>query len=287
MRFKFLLPLLLPLLLILCFSSPIFAWNNVGHRVIAQIAYDQLTPQTKQKIDALTAVMFHSQYPADRFLCAATWPDQLKMQTTQYNAWHYINLPYIKNNIQPPALNSQNIVWAITYAEKIVADTKENNAQRAKILSFLIHFVGDIEQPLHCTTLYDTQFPHGDRGGNNYLIHSPIANNLHQLWDRGIGLFYSAPNNYQFHYLQVEKIATKWMNEYPTSFFAKQLAEKSPMQWARESRQIAVTFAYQLPLNATPSNDYIQQGQTIVREQSVLAGDRLADILNHIFLSEH
>lgn len=267
--------------LLLSFTT--FAWNNAGHRVIAQIAYDQLTLQAKQKVDALTAVMFHSQYPTDRFLRAATWPDQLKMQTTQYNSWHYINLPYIKNNIQPPALNSENVVWAILRAEKIIADTKENNARRAKYLSFLIHFVGDIEQPLHCTTLYDKQFPQGDRGGNDYVIHSPIANNLHQLWDRGVGLFYSAPNHYQFHYLQVEKIATRWMNEYPTSFFAKQLTEKPPMQWAQESHQIAVTFAYTMLQNTIPTEMYISHAQSLVKKQSVLAGDRLANLLNQLF----
>ncbi|HLB56266.1 MAG TPA: S1/P1 nuclease [Coxiellaceae bacterium] len=271
----------LTLALTLSFST--FAWNNAGHRVIAQIAYDQLTPQAKQKVDALTTVMFHSPYPSDRFLRAATWPDQLKLQTTQYNSWHYINLPYVKNNIQPPTFNSQNVVWAILRAEKIVADTKENNARRAKYLSFLIHFVGDIEQPLHCTTLYDTQFPQGDHGGNDYLIHSPIANNLHQLWDRGVGLFYSAPNNYQFHYLQVEKIATKWMNEYPTPFFAKQLAEKTPTQWAQESHQIAITFAYTLAENSVPSEMYISNAQPLVREQTVLAGYRLANLLNQLF----
>lgn len=271
------------LTLTLFLSFPVFAWNSAGHRVIAQIAYDQLTPQAKEKIDALTAVQFHSPYPEDRFLRASTWPDQIKSKTTQYNAWHYINLPYVKNNIQPPILNSKNVVWAIAHAEKIVTDTTDNNARRAKYLSFLIHFVGDISQPLHCATLYDNHFPQGDRGGNDYPINSPIAKNLHQFWDRGAGLFYSAPHDYQFHYRQVEKIAHRWMQQYPKTFFAAQLANQSVTQWAQESHQIAVTFAYTLPLNANPPETYISEAQVIAREQSVLAGDRLADILNQLF----
>lgn len=267
----------------LLFPLTIFAWSAPGHRVIAQIAYDQLTPAAKEKINALTAVQFHSPYPEDRFLRASTWPDQLKNKTKQYNAWHYINLPFVKNNIQPPALNSENVVWAIARAEKIVVDKTQTDARRAKYLSFLIHFVGDIHQPLHCTTLYDTHFPNGDRGGNDYPIDSPIAKNLHQFWDRGAGLFYSAPHHYQFHYQQVEKIANQWMQHYPRATLSAQLAETSPMQWAQESHHIAVTFVYTLPLNATPSETYITQAQQIVEEQSVLAGDRLADVLNQIF----
>ncbi len=274
-------PLTLTLTLTLFSSFPAFAWNSIGHRIIAQIAYDQLTPQTKAQVDQLTSVMFHSRYSEARFLRASTWPDQIKSQTTHYNAWHYINLPYVKNNIKPTPLNSDNIVWAIARAEKIVSDQHENNTRRAKYLSFLIHFVGDIHQPLHCTTLYDNQFPHGDRGGNLYFIQSAIANNLHQLWDRGLGLFYSAPGNYAFHYYQVEKIAQQWMSQYPITHA---LQIQSPAQWAEESHRIAITFAYTLPENTAPSQQYIQQGQQIVEQQSVLAGDRLADILNHILV---
>lgn len=267
----------------LIFSSHILAWDYAGHRVIGQIAYDQLTPTAKHQIDALTAVMFHSPYPSARFLHASTWPDQIKSQTTQYNAWHFIDLPYVKEGVKPPVLNTDNVVWAIARAEKILENSSSDNSHRAKYLSFLIHFIGDIHQPLHCTTLYSKQFPVGDRGGNLYLIDSPIAKNLHQFWDEGLGLFYSPPHLYAFKYNQVEAIARQWMSQYPRTFFAKQLQLKSPKQWALESHHIATTFVYTLPMNAAPSNQYIQQGQVIVREQSVLAGDRIADVLNAIF----
>lgn len=271
------------LITVFIFSTNVFAWNDVGHRVVGQIAYDQLTSTAKNKIDALTEVMFHSPYPSARFLRAGTWPDRIKKQTTQYNTWHYINLPYVKDDVKPLPVNPENVVTEITRAEKIVSDTSQTPVRRAKYLSFLIHFIGDIHQPLHCTTLYNKQFLQGDRGGNLYPIHSPIAKNLHQFWDEGLGLFYSPPHLYAFKYNQVQAIATQWMSEYPRSFFAKQLSVQSPMQWALESHHIATTFVYTLPINTTPSNQYIQQGQTIVREQAVLAGDRLADVLNQLF----
>lgn len=264
-------------------SVSVFAWNAVGHRIIAQIAYDQLTPIAKAKIDALTMVMFHSSYADNRFARASTWPDQLKRKTARYNSWHYINLPLVENGIHPPRLNPDNVVWAIAQAEKIVKNSAQNKYVRGQYLSFLIHFVGDVHQPMHCVTLYDHLFPHGDRGGNAYLIHSSIAKNLHQLWDRGLGLFVSSPGNYQYHYWQIQKIATQWMHLYPRAFFAKQLIVQSPKKWAQASYQIAVSFAYTLPPNTVPFDTYIKQGQVIVRKQCVLAGDRLADILNQLF----
>ncbi len=267
------------------FSINSFAWDSVGHRIIAQIAYDQLTPQAKKAVDGLTNVMFHSRYPESRFLKASTWPDQIKSQTTQYNAWHYIDLPFDRSGgVSDHVIASDNVVWAILHAEKIVEDNNESQNRRAKYLSFLIHFIGDIHQPMHCVTLYNTHFPQGDQGGNLYPIVSPIATNLHALWDRGLGLFISPKGEYQFHYDQVEQIARQWMAQYPKSFFAVQLQATTPQQWAMESHQIAVTFAYSLPIDAEPSQQYIQQGQTIVREQIVLAGDRLAMVLNRVRL---
>lgn len=263
-------------------STPIFAWNSIGHRIIAQIAYDQLTPTAKTQVDALTDVMFHSPYPDARFSRASTWPDQIKTKTNKYNAWHYIDLPYVKDKIMPSQLSDVNVVTEIIRAEKIVSDKSNSPTKRAEYLSFLIHFVGDIHQPMHCVDLFSTEFPNGDRGGNDYPINSPIAKDLHPLWDRGLGLLVTDRKTYQFHYYQINAIAIKWMAEYPRQFFATKLAMQSPMQWALESHQIAVNFAYSLSENAVPSAQYIQQGQAIVREQIVLAGDRLADVLNQI-----
>lgn len=280
MHFQMTRSLALPFLFF--FSINIFAWDSVGHRIIAQIAYDQLTPQAKKQIDALTDVMFHSRYPESRFLKASTWPDQIKSQTTQYNAWHFIDLPFDESDRRSESASdhADNVVWAIQHVETVVEDQSQTNQRRAKYLSFLIHFVGDIEQPMHCVTLYDRNFPTGDRGGNDYPIRSHIADNLHQLWDRGLGLFVNQHHHYQFHYHKIQKIAQEWMQRYPRALFKKQLLENNPKIWAEESKQIATDFAYTLPCYAAPSQQYLNTGQTIVQKQIVLAGYRLADILN-------
>jgi hypothetical protein len=272
------------LLSFIMMTTQVFAWDSVGHRLVAQIAYDQLTRDAKTQVDALTAVQFHSKYPDARFGRASTWPDTIHIQSPEYNAWHYIDIPYVQGNLTPPPIAPQNVVWAIQQAEKIVSDPTSTPAQRALYLSFLIHCVGDIHQPMHTITLVSAQFPKGDRGGNLYPIQAIEAKNLHAYWDVGLGYFYHTRGSiYAFHYDQIQAMATEWINTYPRSFFAGQLTEKTPMQWAEDSHALAIKYAYTTPENAVPSHAYVMQGQSIVKQQIVLAGYRLADILNTIF----
>lgn len=272
------------LLASLLFTSVSVAWNSAGHRIVAQIAYDRLTPKAKASVDAITAILFHSNNADKRFLSASSWPDQIKTATTRYSSWHFIDLPINEGGAPiPPLKKKYNVVWAIGLSEKMLKNPSTNIYQRAKYLSFLIHFIGDIHQPLHCTTLYSPQFPHGDMGGNLYPIQTPIAQFLHPYWDDGLGLLYSPPNHYLFGLSTVEKMATQWTQLYSRQYFEKQLQEQLAMQWAEDSHAYAVSFVYSIPMNTKPTQAYIQEGQTIVRKQIVLAGYRLADALNQLY----
>lgn len=277
-------PLTLTLTLTLTLMLPLqaFAWNSVGHRIIAQIAYDQLTVQAKKQVDALTAVAFHSSYPDTRFLQAATWPDKIKARTGAYKQEHFVNLPINQSINSEQVLEQDNVVVAIERNEAILKNPSASPRKKSYALAFLAHFVGDIEQPLHCASLVNAQFPKGDAGGNDYKIRSPIADNLHQLWDEGLGLFVSQ-ERYQFHYWQIQQIALQWQQAYPKQDFSKQLTQSSVLAWAHESNALAKQTAYTLPEYAQPSNHYLSEGREIVKQQIVLAGYRLAAILNSIY----
>lgn len=270
------------ILVLFLLPSILFAWNSNGHRVIAQIAYDQLTPTAKKQIDAIIAKKFHAHYADDRFLLAATWPDQIKHSTSQYNAWHYINLPDVYDDITPPPLNPQNAVWAIDQSEQILKDDHTPSKKAAQYLSFLIHFVGDIHQPLHSICRYSHIFPPpaGDEGGNYYFIQAHYASNLHSLWDMGLGVFHSAK---PFSYYKVVWMAKQLEEQYPPSFFQQRLLIDSSEQWAKESFDLAKTAAYTTPKNDVPTTQYMTNGAQIASEQAALAGYRLANVLNQIF----
>jgi hypothetical protein len=268
------------------FASPALAWDSSGHRVIAQIAYNNLTPTAKNKVDQLTELL-DQKYPArSRFLFASTWPDQIKNDgVTAFNNWHFINYPFSVDGTATKPPQEENVVWAIQQSEKVLTSTKANPYEKAIFLRYLIHFVGDAHQPLHCAELYSKEFPVGDASGNLYMIKDVYVQNLHAFWDQGVGSFRQYGNNYPLTNKDAGKLADKIQQAYPQSFFANQATDLNPQAWAQQSFAIAKSFVYSAPENSKPSDSYVQQGQQKVEQQLALAGYRLANLLNQIFSS--
>lgn len=271
------------LIILLCLLSPVsFSWSATGHRLIGFIAYQNLNNHTRQVVNHITAVKFHSQYPDNRFMKASIWPDLLRINGNhQYDHWHFINLPIIHNNRQTLPLYPDNIIWAIQHSIK---ELKQNNLtikQQAWYLSFLLHLIGDASQPLHCATLYSTIFPNGDQGGNLFAIKSTHANNLHQLWDQGLGLWYT--HGHYMRYKALKSLAQIIMKRYPISTFTIKLTDSNARHWVQRSHALALKYAYTISPETTPSASYIKNGTQVVMQQIAVAGYRAAILLNQIF----
>jgi hypothetical protein len=73
-------------------SSPAFAWGDVGHRVICQIAYEELKPEIKARVDALVAIDPKFRTFAD----ACTAPDHPHIRSPE----HYVDLPRSAKGIE-------------------------------------------------------------------------------------------------------------------------------------------------------------------------------------------
>lgn len=201
------------------------AWNATGHRVIASIAFRQLSPTQQAKVaEILTrhprfAPDFAEPMPDDvrngdaaaqqewAFQQAAVWPDMVRSGPPEKRAfhrgeWHYVNQPHFLNDASRAELEGKltinlamevpanatldtaplNIVQTIRFARNRIADKQTSPTDRAVLLAWLFHTVGDIHQPLHSTAVFSTRlFPTGDRGGNS--IKTKQAGNLHSLWD--------------------------------------------------------------------------------------------------------
>lgn len=217
-----------------------FAWNATGHKLVAEIAYLQLD---KDKRAAVDRILNHD------FIKASIWADEVRASGNEsMNTWHYINLP------EPGP--QKNVVDAIRDSEKNLNDV--NN------LRGLIHWVGDVHQPLHASSR--------DRGGNLfYLAANPYGKNLHQLWDNGAGAFKNIKD--------LKKTAQMWLKTYPPT--SSQLNKTDPMEWAQESYYLAVTQVYPgITPKSYPNMTYIEPAQVLVKKQIVLAGMRLAQVIN-------
>ncbi len=261
-----------------------YGWNSTGHRLVAQIAYDQLTPNARQQIKRLVKKTHRNQKPEQAFVNSASWPDRIIYSDDihAFDSWHYIAQPWVTGDNKPPPLEQHNVVWAILQAEAVLSSHKATTDQKAIFLRFLVHFVGDVHQPLHAIELYSRRFPNGDAGGNFYKLNAK-SRNLHALWDSGVGAFsrisgktYPSSQTIMLEAKQLEK-------NYPFKQYYKQAQQLSPEQWANESYTLAKEFVYRTPYAKKPSKRYRKRGQELAKQRVALAGYRLGMLLNRLF----
>src|SRR5580692_10642005 len=168
--------ILAPLLLAASFISPseAFAWGDEGHRIVALIAASELTPQAKTQVESLLGGDASSSM-AD----LSTWADEIKFHRHETSPWHYVDIEIDSTGYDPArdCPTGDCVVAQIERDERIVGDRSLAMPVRAEALKFLIHFVGDLHQPLHCADNHD-------RGGNEVkVILGRRSTNLHAVWD--------------------------------------------------------------------------------------------------------
>lgn len=270
MKIRFLIT---PIVLLFALSS--FAWDSNGHRLTAQIAYDNLTPTARERLDQLLG----------DFVMASVWADKIRSHSDAYSRWHYIAMPLSLDGSKTQAATSPNAVTVINKAILLLKNNETSQDEKLFQCRFLIHVVADLHQPLHVVNAYSRRHPNGDRGGNFFKSYTPIANNLHQYWDRGAGLWYRGHKKQSLTARQVRLIAKKWQQEFPREKFAHRLSLTQAQQWADESYQIAKRSVYNTQENDRPTRKYQLEAKRLVKQQLVLAGYRLADVMNAIFYS--
>ncbi len=300
MRFTTLLALV-----ILLTQAPAFGWNALGHKVIAEIAWQELNEDQRTEIvDILKrhprfGEDFVNQMPAvdppDQWIFqhAATWPDIARgirgpdRDKFDKPIWHYVNFPLTIDGFPAPKLNlasdpargksiSWNIVQATEYCRGVI-QSEAPVSQKALAYSWLFHLVGDMHQPMHSTALFCERYPKGDRSGNSIKLTK--GDNLHSLWDGLIGRSHNL-NNVRGKVAQLRQDESLWEVE----------TAGTPEDWVAESHKVAQSIAYESQLldqigdasGQEPfslSEEYYPQSGKIARQRVVAAGLRLAALL--------
>jgi hypothetical protein len=259
----------------------------------ASIAFKRLNPRAKAKANELLAISIN---PADvtakstDFINASHWADDLRPfpEFDSFKPLHFINLPFSIDGTPLPAdlPDPNNIVKALGDNVAILKTSTDKNAQ-AQALRFIIHFVGDIHQPLHCATRVNSANPHGDLGGNNVKIKVDGKDvSLHSYWDNGIGSFpKSGPNFTPPPLSEIGPAAAKAKAGNPAT--DPKLKLKAPFNyqgWADESFALAKTVAYKGMKNGvTPSAAYNANAVMVARRRVAWGGYRLAALLNALW----
>jgi hypothetical protein len=178
--------------------------------------------------------------------------------------------------------------------DQYVATLKGNGTDqdKAEALRFVIHFVGDIHQPLHCATRVSSALPEGDRGGNDFMVSGQNAQGkrqkvkLHSLWDEGIGSFPRMGAHFQAPPVaEVTTAAKEILNNCPdTDNGWKAGVPFEYEKWAAESSGIAESFVYKgLVAGQAPNAAYVKAATAIAQKRVAWAGFRLAALLNTVW----
>lgn len=269
------------LILALLFITPLaYSWDSAGHRLISTIAYANLTPAAKQKVDNLTAIADPGYPPLARFLYISTLPDIWRNQGQQgTRSWHFINQPWSSDGTSTQPTITPNLLTALQQNHAILIDSHASKTQQATALAFILHLVGDAHQPLHTVNYFSKQFPQGDQGGNAWRINNTYANNLHAYWDQSVRLMLPSLRRYPPSNTQIQRLARRLQQRYPRSSLPG-YDDIIAKDWVQESLQLAIHSAYMLPIGNTPDSSYTNTTQQIAERQMVLAGYRLAAWLN-------
>lgn len=302
-------------ILSLVLVSTVNTWHETGHMMVAQIAKTILQKEDPAALQAAEDLLREfSKYAGEKnapFVEAATWPDKIKEDhNKQMENWHWVSNIVVNDTtpITTDVLINQHDAHNVTV--QIMDDIASlefpddagkdspyyGNQNRRYMKSFslrnLIHFVGDVHQPLHGTEGVSKTHPNGDRGGNEISIWMTkyTGSNLHFYWDHVFYYFspsgkdtegeLTSPLNDQNKDLP-KKYAEDIMTSFPREKYASELYTKiDPVAWGLESAKIAKEFVYPGVIEHKPfTAEYIKGAQNICKERIALGGYRLAEVI--------
>ena len=278
------------MLAVLLFPASAGAWGTDGHKIVAVIAADNLTPAAAAHVATILGVPINKRAITSAMEAASILPDtEFRDEYPATKPWHFIDICLQDQRADIPARCPRGdcVTAKIDEYSKRLKDANYDHWGAAGDLAFLIHFVGDIHQPLHAAN-------DDDRGGNCVTVDSNLrASNLHDAWDNAIvrRLEYSIDSG------RPETTAHRLEQTYA--------AEKQTDSWipaddiAWESNQLARSDIYaalhiptepcepSLNLCRNPAghaveldSSYLDSADAIAGHQLAKAGFRLASLLN-------
>ena len=275
-----------------------WGWGPGGHMMTASIAYKRLNPRARAKVNELLALEIppEIEIKSPDFINASHWADDIKGDPAYkfLDPFHYINLPFTDDGTPLPAdlPKPENILKGLEDNVRILKTSPDKMAQ-AQALRLIIHFVGDIHQPMHNTTRVTQALPEGDLGGNKFIIklRQPDGTfkdrNLHSYWDAGIDTFPPGgpPPTYIPPPLSAipPAVAKVRPGNPPTNRKLKLNQPFNYKLWSDESAALAKDVSYKIQENSVPTQSYKSKAIPVVRRRVAWGGYRLAALLNAIW----
>jgi hypothetical protein len=233
------------------------AWGTTGHQIIAELAQRKLSAAAQAQVTTL----LHGATLAS----VASWADDVRSSRPETARWHFVDIPREESHYEArrdcaPDAQGDCVIAAIERFRRVLADRRRPESERAEALKFLVHFVADLHQPLHCIDDHD-------RGGNAVqvtLFGQPT--NLHAVWDSGL-IGHTGLTVAEY----VARLETADVD-----------ASGTPILWAEEAHRAAIDHAYAMPVDHHLDQSYYDANRPVIDVQLARGGTRLARLLNEM-----
>lgn len=266
--------------LTLVVSPSAMAWSALGHRLVGALAERHISPAAEAQVKLLLAGE-----PDPTLAGVADWADRLRdLDPERFKAtsrWHYINTPpgqgcaYVPERDCP---DGQCVIGAIEAQRAILADRSQPLAARRDALKFVVHFIGDVHQPMHANNK-------DDLGGNKFqvslrtdlqpeayarkkYVDGVMGTNLHSVWD-----FYILGSEG----LSLQQYAAR-LDALPWPPMAEGGPGTGPAAWAGESCRL-VDARHLYPATHKMDQAYLDAYRPLAEQRVRQAAYRLAEVL--------
>jgi len=235
-------------------------WGKTGHRVTGEIAEQYLSKKTKRAIDDLL--------DNQSLAFVSTYGDEIKSDNKfrSYGPWHYVNFPFDSDYESHPKSEKGDIIQGINTCIAVLKNPNASKDKKAFHLRMLVHFIGDLHQPLHVGMAKD-------KGGNDFQVRwFDDGTNIHSVWDTKM------IDYYKMSYTELAENAKKLSKGQ-----LKSIQEGTVIDWMYESRALCKEIYANTKVGEKLRYRYAYLNFETVRSQLQKGGIRLAVILNDIF----
>jgi hypothetical protein len=267
------------------------AWGPDGHAIITEIAELRLEPAARAQVASLLR--------GKRLEEIASWADDYRTTHRETGPWHFVDIPLDAGGYDPArdCAGGNCVTYQIHRLAAVLGDPRANPTDRQYALMFIVHFVGDIHQPLHCETDF-SKFPppEGDQGGNKVnLTYLGKSAKFHAVWDsyiidRALNIKRQG-GDFQPLLAVTRPAARRLSDRIPLAAAAAWAPDGLAanigvvtVQWANESHAVALIAYDDLPPAGRRRSGWDRRYQAkawpIVQEQLQRGGVRLAKLLN-------
>ncbi|MEZ4817101.1 MAG: S1/P1 nuclease [Flavobacteriaceae bacterium] len=235
-------------------------WGPTGHRTVGKIAENYLTPEVAHLIDEIL--------DGQSLALVSTFADEIRSDSRykEFAPWHYVNFPFDSTYEDSPKSEKGDIVVAIKKCISILKNKETSKEDKAFYVKLLVHFIGDLHQPLHIG-LAD------DKGGNTFQVQwFDEGTNLHWVWDEKI------IEQFGMSYTELTENTQKLSAEE-----LENIKKGTIEDWMYEGRALCEDVYAHTKVGEKLSYEYMYRYAHIVRYQLQKGGIRLAQVLNSIF----